>query len=238
MPDQPLIAVKGLTKKYKVGENDFFALRHVNFALHNGEAIAIMGPSGSGKSTLLHILGCLDRPSEGSYLLEGKDVFNLNDCELSTLRASQIGFVFQSFYLIPQLNVYENIEVPLSYQNPTLSYKEIRNRIETAAERVKLSHRLHHLPSQLSGGETQRAAIARALAIHPRFILADEPTGNLDYETGKSILLLLKELNTQGTSLIIVTHDKNVANYCHDVVTMHDGTLNNSSASRDPRELI
>jgi len=221
----PLVCVENLSKSYLLGHGIVHALRQVNLIIYPGQSIAIMGPSGSGKSTLLHLLGCLDKPTTGRYLLNGQDVSSFNDAELATLRASQIGFVFQSFNLIPQLNVLENVEVPFLYQSYMLSEKEIKRRILYAIERVNLLHRMHHLPSQLSGGETQRVAIARALAIQPLIILADEPTGNLDTETGQMILHLFQELNAQGATVVVVTHDERVAGHCQEILHMQDGFI-------------
>jgi putative ABC transport system ATP-binding protein len=219
----PLVLIENLSKSYALTYGTVHALKKVDLKISPGQSLAIMGPSGSGKSTLLHILGCLDRPTEGRYLLNGHDLSSCSDAELSLLRASKIGFVFQSYNLISQLNLFENIEVPFHYQQNSLSEKETRERILYAIERVNLLHRMYHLPSQLSGGEAQRTAIARALAIQPFMILADEPTGNLDRETGESILKLLQELNAQGSTLIIVTHDEEVATYCQRFVRMQDG---------------
>ena len=220
---KPLVCVNDLSKSYRLEHGIVHALRKINLEVYQGQSVALMGPSGSGKSTLLHILGCLDRPTTGSYLLKEQDVSSLDDRTLSTLRASQIGFVFQSFNLIPQLNVFENVEVPFLYQAQSLSEKEISDRVLYAIERVGLQHRLNHLPFQLSGGESQRVAIARALAIHPLLILADEPSGNLDSENGRKILELFQELNAQGTTLMLVTHDRSVASYCERVLYMQDG---------------
>lgn len=225
MNQKPLVCVENLSKFYKLDHGTVHALQHINLKIDAGQSVAIMGPSGSGKSTLLHLLGCLDRATTGRYLLNHQDVSSFADKELALLRASQIGFVFQSFNLIPQLNVFENVEVPFLYQSMAISEDEIRERILYALERVKLQHRLHHLPSQLSGGETQRVAIARALAIHPLLILADEPTGNLDSETGQTILQLFQELNGQGVTLIIVTHDERVGAHCQRIVRMQDGHI-------------
>lgn len=220
---QPVIQVHNLSKTYPMAHGLVHAIRNIDLQVLFGEFIAIMGPSGSGKSTLLHLLGCLDTPSEGSYLLNNQDISHLNDKELASIRASKIGFVFQSFNLIPQLNVYENVEVPFLYQkvDPELAKK----RIEESIERVGLKKRQYHLPSQLSGGETQRVAIARALAIDPLLILADEPTGNLDTETGKTILNLFQELNDQGVTVIIITHDANVGAFCQKIIQMKDGRI-------------
>jgi putative ABC transport system ATP-binding protein len=221
----PLICAENLSISYHLGHGIVHALRQIDLKIYSGQSVAIMGPSGSGKSTLLHLLGCLENPSAGRYLLNNQDVSFLTDVELALVRASKIGFVFQSFNLIPQLNVYENIEVPFFYHPVLLPEKEMRQCILDALERVKMEHRLYHLPSQLSGGEAQRVAIARALAIQPLLILADEPTGNLDSETGNAILQLFQELNEQGTTLIIVTHDEQVAACCQLVLHMRDGTL-------------
>lgn len=225
MQPPPLVCVKNLSKSYQLGHGVIHALKRVDLTINGGESVAIMGPSGSGKSTLMHVLGCLDRPTEGLYCLNNRDVSRLNDVELALLRASQIGFVFQSFNLIPHLNVYENVAVPFHYQTDALPKKTIQERVLYALERVKLTHRLYHLPSQLSGGESQRAAIARALAIQPLLILADEPTGNLDRETGRAILQLFQELNDQGATLILVTHDPHVGAHCQRIVRMEDGCM-------------
>ena len=207
-----ILEVKGLSKAYSMGHGIVHALRKVDLEVQRGESLAIMGPSGSGKSTLMHLLGCLDRPSEGHYILHGKDVSSLDDKALSLVRAVHIGFVFQSFNLIPQLTVFENVEVPFLYRNaPVL---DAPDRVHRAIARVGLSHRVHHLPTELSGGEMQRVAIARALAIDPWLILADEPTGNLDSNTGKTILKLFQELNRQGVTVMLVTHDEAVAKHC------------------------
>lgn len=225
MQTPSLIIIKDLSKSYRSGNNPFFALRNISLEIEQGDSVAIMGPSGSGKSTLLHLLGCLDRPSKGSYSFNGQDILSMDDATLSFLRATQIGFVFQSFNLIPQLDVFENIEIPFSYCTLPLTQDEIKRRIIDSIERVKLKHRLNHLPSQLSGGEIQRVAIARALAINPLLILADEPTGNLDRETGEIILKLFQEINRQGTTIIIVTHDPHVASHCKRTLYMQDGVL-------------
>jgi putative ABC transport system ATP-binding protein len=181
-----------------------------------------MGPSGSGKSPLMHLLGCLDKPSEGLYIFNHQNISDLDDKALSLIRATQIGFVFQSFNLIPQLNVIENVEVPFLYRS---GKKEYRESVIKALERVGLGHRLNHLPTELSGGEMQRVAIARALAVDPCLILADEPTGNLDFETGRSILTLFQELNSQGVTIIIVTHDEFVGKHCSRLIRMRDGKI-------------
>lgn len=223
MKGEPIIKTVSLTKSYPMGHGVVHALRNVDLSIYAGDSVAIMGASGSGKSTLLHLLGCLDTPSEGKYFLDQQDVSDLSDQELALIRSRKIGFVFQSFNLIPQLSVYENVEIPFLYQKkmPEL----INVRILESLKRVGLSHRVHHKPNELSGGEMQRVAIARALAINPLLILADEPTGNLDSETGKTILKLFTDLNSQGVTLIMVTHDKNVGDHCKRIIRMQDGKV-------------
>jgi putative ABC transport system ATP-binding protein len=221
----PLIEVQNLTKSYPMGQGTIEALRAVNLKIFPGDSLAIMGPSGSGKSTLMHLLGCLDTPTSGKYLFENEDISHLNDNALAAIRASKIGFVFQSFNLIPQLNVLENIEVPFLYQLKNSVPSNVREIMIQSLTRVGLGHRLYHKPSLLSGGEMQRVAIARALATNPKLILADEPTGNLDSENGKSILKLFAELHEQHVTVIIVTHDPSVAGTCKRIVRMQDGCL-------------
>jgi putative ABC transport system ATP-binding protein len=218
-----IVEVKNLSKTYQMGHGLVEALKQADLIVERGESVVMMGSSGSGKSTLLHLLGCLDTPTTGKYLLNQQDVSHLSDRELALLRATKIGFVFQSFNLIPQLNVYENVAVPFLYQSAPKNV--VKTRILQAIDRVGLSHRLYHLPSELSGGETQRVAIARALAIDPLMILADEPTGNLDSQTGKTILKLFQELNQQGVTLVIVTHDEQVGAYCRRMIRMRDGRI-------------
>ncbi|WP_068471362.1 ABC transporter ATP-binding protein [Candidatus Protochlamydia phocaeensis] len=226
------VEVKNLSKSYQMGHGIVHALQDIHLTIKPGESLAIMGPSGSGKSTLLHLLGCLDRPTVGKYWLDEQDVSDLNDQQLACIRASKIGFVFQSFNLMPQLNVFENVEVPFLYQPAEMHPKDVRRLILESIERVGLSHRLYHLPSQLSGGETQRVAIARALAINPLLILADEPTGNLDTETGRHILHLFRTLNEQGVTLVMVTHDEQVGAYCRRLVRMRDGKIVSDQATQ------
>jgi len=218
-----LAELKGIWKTYEMGHTLLHALRGVSFAVEEGEMIAIMGPSGSGKSTLLNVLGCLDTPTRGQYLLGGQDVSTLNDDDLSEIRAQRIGFIFQSYNLITQLNVVENIEVPLYYQGMSEHDSEVRA-IELA-ERVGLGHRLGHVPTELSGGERQRVGIARALASSPLVVLADEPTGNLDTKTGAQILDLLMGLNQEGVTMIVVTHDSRVAGSTHRTLHLIDGAI-------------
>lgn len=227
-----IVHIRELAKHYKMGHGIVEALKGVNLDINAGEHVAIMGPSGSGKSTLMHLLGCLDRPTVGKYILNGEEIATMDDTSLSQLRATKIGFVFQSFNLIPQLNVYENVEVPFLYQQNKPA--DTRKLILDSIERVGLTKRLYHLPSELSGGEMQRVAIARALAIDPLLVLADEPTGNLDSETGQNILKLFQELNDQGVTLLIVTHDPNVGQHCKRLVKMRDGNIISDTQTERP----
>ena len=216
-------SIRELTKEYVLGGETVHALREVNFDVPEGDYVAIMGPSGSGKSTLLNLLGCLDRPSSGSIFLGDDDVSRLSDNALSEIRASRIGFVFQSYNLIPQLTVLENIEVPLYYQG-RLSTAD-RRRCRELAEMVGLTNRLGHRPTHLSGGQQQRVAIARSLVNDPYFILADEPTGNLDSATTEEILGLLQRLNGEGKTIIMVTHEPDVGNRTKRIVRLKDGAI-------------
>jgi putative ABC transport system ATP-binding protein len=213
-----------LRKVYQMAAGvEVTALRDVSLTVEEGQYMAIMGPSGSGKSTLLNLIGCLDRPSSGHYILGGEDVSALSDSELSAVRGRRIGFVFQSFNLIPQLTALDNIEVPLFYQQ--VPRRERRRRSEELAERVGLGPRARHKPMELSGGEQQRVAIARALANDPLIILADEPTGNLDSRTGQEILAIFDDLSARGRTLIIVTHDEFVGGRTHGIVRVADGLV-------------
>jgi putative ABC transport system ATP-binding protein len=222
---EKIVETRGIRKIYEMGPNRVEALRGLDFSVRSGEFVAIMGPSGSGKSTLMHILGCLERATEGIYLLGGQDISSVSDHNLSLMRANQIGFVFQTFSLISQYNVFENVEIPFLYRKETRN--KARRLAERAIERVGLSARRHHKPSELSGGEMQRVAIARALAVDPLLILADEPTGNLDSETSKNIISLFQDLNEQGTTLIVVTHEKEVASHCQTIYRLLDGQIVN-----------
>jgi len=218
-----IVATENLNKVYRVGGYELFALRDFNLHIDEGLYAAIMGPSGSGKSTLLNILGCLDRPSSGTYRLAGEDVSGLDDDLLSEVRGRRIGFIFQSYNLIAQLNVIENIEVPMFYQG--LSEHKSAARAAELAGLVGLGDRLRHRPSELSGGQQQRVAIARALANDPAIILADEPTGNLDSASGAEILGILDDLREQGKTLIVVTHDAEIAARAQRVIHLLDGRI-------------
>jgi len=219
----PILVMERLCKSYELGTMELRVLRDIELTIHNGDYVAIMGPSGSGKSTLLNMIGCLDRPTSGDYWLGGQNVSLLDDDQLSLIRGARIGFIFQSFNLINQLNVVENIEVPMYYQG--FSEHESAERAIEFARIVGLAERLDHRPSELSGGQQQRVAIARALANDPLIILADEPTGNLDSESGSEILKILVGLHKQGKTLIVVTHDEGIAENADRVVEIFDGRI-------------
>ena len=217
-----------LTKDYYLGNNlPVHALRGVSIQFTRGDFVAVMGASGSGKSTLLNLLGCLDRPSSGRYLLGGRDVSRLDDFSLSGIRSRYLGFIFQSYNLISQLSVVENIEIPLQYQGD--DSPAARQRCLRLAKLVGLGDRLHHRPTELSGGQQQRVAIARALVNNPHVILADEPTGNLDTATGEEIMGLLDALNQAGRTIIMVTHEANIAAHAHRTIRLRDGLVDDSS---------
>ncbi len=221
--DKPILAMKNLCKNYQLGTVEVQALRNINLIINEGEYVAIMGPSGSGKSTLLNMIGCLDHPSSGKYHLGGQDVSKLDDDNLSLIRGARIGFVFQSYNLIGQLNVIENVELPMYYQG----YPEEKSagRARELAAMVGLGDRLGHRPTELSGGEQQRVAIARSLANDPVIILADEPTGNLDSESGAEILSILNDLHQRGKTLIVVTHDEHIAGRAEKIIHLLDGQI-------------
>jgi len=216
-----IIEVKDIEKIYRVGDHQIRALRGVSFHIEREQMVAVMGSSGSGKSTLMYILGCLDRPTSGTYFLEGTDVSSLSDDQLAEIRNRKIGFVFQTFNLLPRTTALENVELPLIYGG----IRNSRKRAIEALERVGLIDRMHHLPSELSGGEGQRVAIARALVVNPVIILADEPTGNLDTKTGSEIMGLFKELNSQGVTVLIVTHEAHIAQECQRIIHLRDGQI-------------
>jgi putative ABC transport system ATP-binding protein len=224
----PIAEVIDLVKVYYMGQVSVPALRGITLAIDEGDYLAIMGPSGSGKSTFLNLLGCLDTPTDGSYFLGGQDVARLSDAQLSDIRCRRIGFIFQSYNLIQQLSVVENIEVPLYYQG--WPAHDSHRRAAALGELVGLGDRLRHRPNELSGGQQQRVAIARAMANDPLIILADEPTGNLDSGTGEEILDLLDDLNRRGKTIISVTHDENVAERAHRIVRFADGKLADGAA--------
>lgn len=228
---EPVIRTESLTRSYSMGDSLITALREADLTIHAGAFIALMGASGSGKSTLLNLIGLLDRATSGEYWLEGKPVSALRRDELSDLRGRRIGFIFQNFNLLPRLSAWENVALPLAYRKGEFGTQEQLNRAREALSRVKLNHRMDHQPTELSGGERQRVAIARALVTQPAVILADEPTGNLDSKTGLEIMRLLKELNTEGRTIIVVTHDMNVARNASRMIHLRDGVLNESEWS-------
>lgn len=218
-----MIEVKNLSKVFRTEEIETTALNNVSFSIEKGEFVAIMGPSGCGKSTLLNVLGLLDNPSGGSYQLLGNEVASLRERERTNYRKGNIGFVFQSFNLIDELNVYENVELPLKYLN--ISSSERKRRVTEMLKRMNISHRAKHYPQQLSGGQQQRVAIARAVVANPQLILADEPTGNLDSRNGKEVMDLLCDLNKEGTTIVMVTHSQRDASVAQRVINLFDGEI-------------
>jgi len=218
-----VIQIEQLKKTYHLGKVNVEALRGVSFEINSGEFVSIMGPSGSGKSTLMHIIGCLDYPTGGKYFLSGQDVSKLNDNQLALFRNQKIGFVFQQFNLLPKATILGNVELPLTYNN---THSKNKKRLAAQAlEEVGLSDRLKHRPNEISGGEKQRTAIARALVNHPSIILADEPTGNLDSKTGQDIMKMIDKLHDEGNTIILVTHEPEIARYAKRVIHLKDGII-------------
>lgn len=222
---QPVIEIENLYKIYNPGENEVRALDGVSLTVYEGEFVAIVGHSGSGKSTLMNMIGCLDVPTSGSYRLNGQDVSNMEDDELSTIRNQQIGFIFQSFNLIKNLNAIENVELPLIYRG--MSAKQREDLSEEALRRVGLLHRMYHRPNEMSGGQQQRVAVARAIAAHPPLILADEPTGNLDTKAGAQVFEIIEELHREGNTIVLITHDDELAKKAQRMVRITDGHVDN-----------
>lgn len=218
-----MISINDLCKTYKMGENEVHALNHVNLNIKEHEFVSIIGPSGSGKSTLMNMLGCLDVPTSGEYILDGKEIKKMSDDDLAKIRNDKIGFVFQGFNLLPKLTAVENVELPLIYQG--VSAKERRERAVKALESVGLGERVNHKPTELSGGQQQRVAIARALITNPPLILADEPTGNLDSSSGKEIMEIFHKLNDNGNTIVLITHDNGVAAQAKRIIKIQDGKL-------------
>ncbi|MGD9976969.1 MAG: ABC transporter ATP-binding protein [Bacteroidales bacterium] len=218
-----MIRTENLTKIFRTEEIETSALSKVNLHIQQGEFVAIMGPSGCGKSTLLNIIGLLDNPSDGKYFFDGQEVGHLKERNRTQLRKGNIGFVFQSFNLIDELNVYENVELPLIYLKMTA--RKRKEMVEQVLERMQISHRRKHFPQQLSGGQQQRVAIARAVVANPKLILADEPTGNLDSKNGLEVMNLLTELNREGTTIVMVTHSLHDAGFAHRVINLFDGQI-------------
>ena len=218
-----MIKIENLTKKFRTTEVETIALHNVSINVDDGEFVAIMGPSGSGKSTLLNIIGLLDNPTSGDYYLDSQEVGHLKERERTNVRKGKIGFVFQSFNLIDELNVYENIELPLTYMK--ISAEERKQKVLDIMRRMSISHRAKHYPQQLSGGQQQRVAIARAVVSGPKLILADEPTGNLDSKNGKEVMELLTQLNREGTTIVMVTHSQHDAGYAQRIINLFDGEI-------------
>ena len=217
-----MIQIENISKVFRTTEVETVALNHVNLEVKGGEFVAIMGPSGCGKSTLLNILGLLDNPTEGSYRLLGEEVAGLKEKERTGVRKGKLGFVFQSFNLIDELNVFENVELPLTY---LIKSSERRRMVEDILKRMNISHRAKHFPQQLSGGQQQRVAIARAVVTNPKLILADEPTGNLDSKNGQEVMNLLNELNKEGTTIVMVTHSQHDAGFASRIINLFDGQV-------------
>jgi putative ABC transport system ATP-binding protein len=230
--DVATLSIDNVTKTYQMGDQTVRALRGVSLDIHRNEYVAIMGPSGSGKSTLMNVIGCLDVPTTGSYRLEGNAVNELNDDQLADIRNRKIGFVFQTFNLVPRATVFQNVELPLIYKG--LARTERRHIAEKAIASVGLTERSHHKPNELSGGQRQRVAIARALVCNPSILLADEPTGNLDSETGEEIMGLLNGLHRQGHTIILVTHEDDIAAHARRIVRLKDGLIE-SDKPQTPR---
>ncbi|MCO7206946.1 MULTISPECIES: ABC transporter ATP-binding protein [Pseudoalteromonas] len=225
-----MIKLTNLSRVFRTQDVETTALNNINLHVNEGEFLAIMGPSGCGKSTLLSILGMLDSPSAGSFEFLGEDIAGFGEKQLAALRKASIGFVFQSFNLIDELTVFENVELPLQYQN--ISKSERKQRVDAILKRVAIDHRADHLPQQLSGGQQQRVAVARALVINPKLILADEPTGNLDSKNGDEVMAMLRELNREGTTVIVVTHSEKEGNYADRLVRLLDGQVMVDKANR------
>lgn len=222
-----LIDLKNVSKSYRNGDQELQVLKDVHLEVEEGEFVAIMGPSGSGKSTLMNIIGMLDRPTSGEYYLEGEEVAKLSEKKLAKVRNQQIGFVFQQFFLLSKLNALQNVELPLIYAG--VSQSKRKDLAEQYLKKVELETRMHHLPSELSGGQKQRVAIARALVNHPSIILADEPTGALDTKTGEQIMELLTELNREGKTIIMVTHEPEIAAFAKRQIVIRDGVISSDS---------
>ena len=229
-----LIDLRNINKTYRNGDQELKVLKNINLTVEEGEFVAIMGPSGSGKSTLMNIIGMLDRPSTGEYFLGNEDVANLGDKKLAKVRNNQIGFVFQQFFLLSKLNALQNVELPLIYAG--VSQGSRKNLAKQYLEKVDLGTRMTHLPSELSGGQKQRVAIARALVNNPSIILADEPTGALDTKTGEQIMELLTELNAEGKTIIMVTHEPEIAAYAKRQIVIRDGVISSDSAQVEKEE--
>jgi putative ABC transport system ATP-binding protein len=232
---EPLIIIKDIGRKYVIGTEIIHALKSVSLTINKGEFVALMGPSGSGKSTLMNILGCLDTPSKGDYILNGINVSQMTENELAEVRNSEIGFVFQTFNLLPRNTALDNVALPLVYAG--VSKEQRQERARQTLENVGLGHRVHHKPNELSGGQRQRVAVARALINDPSIILADEPTGNLDTKTSIEIMGLIEDIHDKGNTIILVTHEEDIAQHAHRIVRMRDGLIENDYANPDIRRV-
>ncbi|GAB3906174.1 ABC transporter ATP-binding protein [Mucilaginibacter boryungensis] len=228
---EPLITIKDIGRKYVIGAEVIHALKSVSLTINKGEFVALMGPSGSGKSTLMNILGCLDTPTKGSYILNGIDVSHMSDNQLAEVRNSEIGFVFQTFNLLPRNTALDNVALPLIYSGTSKADRQ--NRAENALKNVGLGNRMDHKPNELSGGQRQRVAVARALINNPSIILADEPTGNLDTKTSIEIMGLMEDIHAKGNTIILVTHEEDIAQHAHRIVRMRDGLIENDYQNPD-----
>ncbi len=224
--NEEILSMANIVKTYQMGEEEHVVLKGINLKVNNGDFVAILGPSGSGKSTLMNIIGCLDIPTSGEYILSGQRISSLDEIELARIRSRKIGFIFQSFQLLPRLNAIENVELPLIYAKIPQSKR--RERAKQMLVRVGLEDKMYHKPNQLSGGQQQRVAIARALSTEPMILLADEPTGALDQKTGHQVLELFNELNKEGKTIIMITHDQNIAKNATRIVRILDGVLTES----------
>jgi putative ABC transport system ATP-binding protein len=232
MQDDALIRTDDLWKTYEMGSTEVHALQGVSFSIARNEYVAIMGPSGSGKSTLMNLIGCLDTPTKGQYWLNGKLVSEMDDDELAHIRNKEIGFVFQTFNLLARATALHNVELPLIYSG--VPSKERTERAKKSLQMVELSERMHHKPNELSGGQRQRVAIARALVNHPSIILADEPTGNLDSQTGIEIMKLFDRLHAEGNTIILVTHERDIAEFAHRIISIRDGKIAADERVKNP----
>ncbi len=233
--NRTIIEIRNLVKRYAMGDEEVYALRDVSLTLTSNEYIAIMGPSGSGKSTLMNMLGCLDTPTSGTYLFNGENVSEMDDDDLASIRNREIGFVFQTFNLLPRATAVQNVELPLVYAG--LGAEERRTRALQALERVGLSDRVDHRPNELSGGQRQRVAIARALVTAPSIILADEPTGNLDSKTGQDIMRLFGDLWRGGNTVVLVTHEEDIARHAHRIIRLRDGLIESDEVNPNAASL-
>ncbi len=232
---ESLITIKDIGRKYVIGAETIHALKSVSLNINKGEFVALMGPSGSGKSTLMNILGCLDTPTKGEYILNGINVSQMTDSELAEVRNKEIGFVFQTFNLLPRSSAQDNVALPLVYAG--ISRKDRDKRSVTALENVGLGNRVHHKPNELSGGQRQRVAVARALINNPSIILADEPTGNLDTKTSVEIMALIEEIHSKGNTIILVTHEEDIAQHAHRIVRMRDGLIEDDYLNKDIKKV-